>query len=372
MKEQKTILMVANVDWIFIYHRLEIAIGAKKNGYKVVVLAKNSGRSKEITDKGLEFIDLPMSRSGTNIIQELKVLKFIYNCYKKTNPNIIYHVTMKPVIYGTLVSKLLKIKTVNGISGLGYNFTGERKSFVQKAMIKLMKFGFDKANNFLIFENKDDFLELKALNIIQKQNNVYISNGVGVNLKKFQPKKYIKEKVSIVLPARMLWDKGVKEFCEAALLLKNEYQDKVSFKLYGMIDKGNKESIPENYLHNIKIDGYLEWLNHHEDMAEVYQQTDIVVLPSYREGMPTVLLEACAMGLPIITTNAIGCKECVDEGVNGMMVPIKSITELATAIKKMIDNPKIRKQMGESGRERAEVMYDRDKVVDKHIEIFNT
>ena len=373
MKQEKIILMVANVDWIFIYHRLEIAVKAKTEGYRVIVLAKNSGRSKEITDKGLEFVDLPISRSGTNIFKELKVIRYLFNFYKKTKPIIAYHVTMKPIIYGTLVSKFLQISTVNGVSGLGYNFTGERKSFVQKIMIGLMTYGFDKTSNYLVFENKDDYAELKDLNIVKNHNEVYISKGVGVNLQKFYPiASDQNKKTTIILPARMLWDKGVKEFVNAALLLKEQYFGKVFFKLYGMVDLGNKEAVPEEYLNKIKIDGYLEWLDHHEEMIQVYKNADVVVLPSYREGMPTVLLEACAMGLPIVTTNAIGCKECVEDNVNGFIVPLKNVDKLATAIKKLIDHPKLRLEMGKVGRVRAESMYDRSKVVQKHIKIFNS
>ena len=155
--------MVANVDWIFIAHRLPIAKEALKRGYKVVVLANDSGRSKEIESAGIDFVNMPMSRSGVNPITELILLAKMFFLYKKINPSVVYHVTLKPVIYGTLISKLLRFPTVNAISGLGYNFTGERQGFVQNQMIRLMRYGFFKSNNHLIFENKDDLQELTDL-----------------------------------------------------------------------------------------------------------------------------------------------------------------------------------------------------------------
>ena len=153
--------MVANVDWIFIAHRLPIAKHAIKQGFRVVVLSKDSGRSKEITDAGMEFVEVPISRSGVNPITELFLLVQMFFIYKRINPTVIYQVTLKPVIYGSLIAKLLKIPTVNAISGLGYNFTGERQGFVQSQMIRLMRFGFSKVKNHLIFENKVAFCKHK-------------------------------------------------------------------------------------------------------------------------------------------------------------------------------------------------------------------
>ena len=363
--------MVANVDWIFIAHRIEIGKEALKNGYRVVVAAYDSGRSSEITAVGMEFVNLPISRSGTNPFAEILVWCKMYLLYAKINPDVVYQVTMKPVIYGTLIAKFLSLKTVNGISGLGYNFTGDRKGVVQKTMIRLMRMGFHKKNNQLIFENNDDCFELQVLNIISKKNKIEIIKGVGVDLKKYQNLDLVKnDKVVLMLPTRMLWDKGVKEFVEAAKLLQEKYQGKAFFKLCGMIDEGNMEAVPEAYLKSIFVDGYLEWFGYQKNMLQAYASSDIVVLPSYREGMPTVLIEASAASLPLITTDAIGCKECVDEGVNGYKVPVKSIVELAAAMEKLINSPEDRIRMGKASRIKAEKEFDQKEVVKKHLVVF--
>lgn len=368
----KKLLIVINVDWLFLVHRLSIAKEALNQGFNVAVLTKNTGRSKEIEQEGITFQNLEISRSGTKIVEELKTLKALYSFYKKTKPNLIYHVTMKPVIYGTLMAKFLNINTVNGISGLGYNFTANRRGKVQKAMITLMKYAFNKNNNTLVFENKDDYKELKNLNIVSPNNDYIFTKGVGVDLNKFKPIEKTKDNSIkiILLPTRMLWDKGVKEFIEAANILKEKFIGNVKFILCGQIDEGNKEAVAKEYLENSNIVDYIEWIGYRENMVEVYRNSDIVVLPSYREGMPTVLIEACAMGKPVITTNAVGCKECVDEGVNGYKISVASSIELANAIEKMMNSEEKLKEMGLASRRKAEKEFDQKLVIKAHLDVF--
>jgi glycosyltransferase involved in cell wall biosynthesis len=279
---------------------------------------------------------------------------------------------MKPVIYGTLIAKFLKLKSVNAISGLGYNFTAERNGFVQKLMIFLMRISFKKEHNYLIFENEDDYKELDILKIIHKKNRFQIIKGIGVDLKKFNYEDVVKkEKLVVLFPARMLWDKGVRELINAAKILQKKYFDKICFQLCGMIDEGNLEGVSENYLRAIEIENYIKWYGHQKDIKFFYKNADIVVLPSYREGLPTSLMEACAIGRPIVTTNAIGCRDCVEEGLNGYKVPIKSINELAKAIEKLILNPKLRKVMGIQSRRKAEAEFDQKVVIKEHLKIYN-
>lgn len=372
MIKNKTLLIVINVDWLFLAHRLEIAKEALKQGFKVTVVAKDTGNKAAIEKAGFEFINLNISRSGVNPFVELKTVFKLFKIYKKIQPSIVYQITMKPVIYGTLIAKMLSLKTVNAISGLGYNFTAQRQGLVQKIMIFLMRIGYNKEHNFLVFENEDDFKELGNLKIIHKKNRFKIIKGIGVNLMNFKQEDFVKkEKLILLFPARMLWDKGVWEFVEAAKILQEKYFDKIYFKLCGMIDDGNIACVPENYLKQIEIENYLKWYGHQKDIKSFYKNADIVVLPSYREGLPTSLIEACAIGRPIITTNAIGCKECVDEGLNGYKVPVKSIIILAEAIEKLIANAKLRKAMGIKSRQKAEAEFDKKTVIKAHLKIFN-
>lgn len=372
MGNNRTLVIVINVDWLFLAHRLEIAKEALDHGFQVSVVAKDTGRKSEIENAGFQFINLNISRLGVNPFFEFKTVYELFKIYKRLQPDIVYQITMKPIIYGTFITKFLKIKSVNAISGLGYNFTDKRRGYVQEIMLFLMRIGFNKKHNFLVFENEDDYKELNTLKTINYRNNYKIIKGVGVNLGDFKHEDFVKkEKLIILFPARMLWDKGVREFVEAAKMLQEKYFDKIYFKLCGMIDEGNIAYVPENYLKQIEIENYLKWYGYQKDIKSFYKNADIIVLPSYREGLPTSLIEACAIGRPIVTTNAIGCKECVDEGLNGYKVPVKSIIKLAQAIEKLILDSKLRKAMGIQSRQKAEVEFDKKTVIKAHLKIFN-
>ena len=368
------ILFVTNVDWFFISHRLVIAEEAQKRGFEVIVAAEDTGRSQEIRDKGIQFINLSISRSGTNPFKEFKTLINFYNVYKKINPDVVHHITLKPVIYGSIIAKLLRIRgVVNAISGLGYNFTTGRQSFVQKAMLYIMRFGFSRKNLVIIFQNENDQEELTDLGIIKSTNEIVRIKGSGVDLQKYFESPFPSfNRIKILLPSRMLWDKGVKELREASNILREKYSNKIEFILSGLADEDNKAGVSTSYLKGWDDGGYVKWIGYQKNMFKIYQNSHIVVLPSYREGMPKSLLEACAVGRAIVTTNAIGCKETVDEGVNGFKVPVANSTDLANALEQLINNHDLIKQMGHNSRAKAEKEFDVKNVVEKHIEIYNS
>src|SRR5690606_21766140 len=183
----KKLLMVVNVDWFFISHRLCIALEAVKRGWEVIVACEDTGRRNEIEIDGIRFVDFKFSRSGTNPLNELKTLKQFYSLYKTVKPDVVHHITLKPVIYGSLVAKLLKVNgVVNAVSGLGYNFTGDdRQGVTQKIMVKLMRYGFNRDRLTVIFQNGDDQRALEQLKILSTKNNIIRIKGSGVDLVKF-------------------------------------------------------------------------------------------------------------------------------------------------------------------------------------------
>jgi glycosyltransferase involved in cell wall biosynthesis len=374
VSDKRRILFVTNVDWFFISHRLVIAIEAEKRGFEVIVAAEDTGRSQEIRDKGIRFINLSISRSGTNPFKELKTLINLFIIYKSINPDVVHHITLKPVIYGSIISKLLRISgVVNAISGLGYNFTNGRQSFVQKAMLHIMRLGFCRKNLVVIFQNENDQEELTDLGIINSRNEIVRIKGSGVDLENFCESPFPAfNKIKILLPSRMLWDKGVKELREASNNLKNKYGNKIEFILSGLADEDNKAGVPTSYLKDWDDGEYVKWIGYQKNMFKIYQNSHIVVLPSYREGMPKSLLEACAVGRAIVTTNTIGCKETVDEGINGFRVPVASSSDLAIALEKLINDHDLIKLMGHNSRVKAEKEFDVKNVVEKHIEIYNS
>jgi glycosyltransferase involved in cell wall biosynthesis len=369
----KKLLMVSNVDWFFISHRLSIAQEATRQGWEVFVAAENTGRSKEISNEGITFIDIKFSRSGINPIEEILTLYKFRKLYKEINPDIVHHITLKPVIYGSLIAKVLKIKgVVNSISGLGYNFTEGRKSLVQKVMLLIMKFGFNRKNVVIIFQNENDQKELTELGVIHLSNSIVRIKGSGVDLEKFYESPFPSfDRIKILLPIRMLWDKGVKELREASDILNKKYYENVEFILSGLADEDNKAGVPASYLNDWQDGNFVKWIGYQKNMVEVYQNSHIVVLPSYREGMPKSLIEACAIGRAIITTNAIGCRECVDEGINGLKVPVKDAQSLANAIETLVNNPNRIIEMGKASRLKAKKEFDINFVLQIHSQIYN-
>ena len=370
----KTLLLVANVDWFVISHRIGIAIEAKQQGWNVYIAAKDTGKGNEIKALGLNFIDFSFSRSGMNPVKELYTIWRFYRLYKSLKPDIVHQVTLKPVTYGSIAAKLLKIKgVVNAISGLGYTFTGNRMGITQRLLGKLIKFGFNRDKVVVIFQNQDDHKVLIDLNVLSTKNKIIQIKGSGVDLVRFKETTFPSfECVKILLPCRMLWDKGIKELREASDLLKNEYNGKIQFILAGMIDEENKAGVPMSYMNDWADGNYVKWQGYIEDMAIIYENVHIVILPSYREGMPKSLLEGCAIGRPIITTDAPGCKECVEDGINGFKVPVYSSTELAIAIKTLIDNPSLIKKMGHFSRLKAVNEFDVNDVINKHLNIYKS
>lgn len=369
---RKKLLFLVNVDWFFLSHRLPIAISAIEDGYDVFLLTKNTGKKEEISSFGIKFIDIPFERSGVNIFSEIKIISYIFYYYFKIKPNIVHHITLKPIIYGSIASKVLQIDlVVNAFSGLGYFFTNNRKSLLKSFFSNFLKFLNNRENTTHIFQNKDDLNELRKLGIINNKNKIFIIKGSGIDLNIYRESTIpLGDKLVIFFSSRMLWDKGVRELYEATQMLKKSYNHKISFLLAGMLDNNNKSGIPLDFLSNWHDGNYVNWIGYKDNILEFYNNSDIVVLPSYREGLPKSLIEASAVGRPIITTNAVGCKDCVIDGYNGFLISTHSSAELADALIKLIENRDLILLMGSNSRKIAENDYDINKVISKHLEIY--
>ena len=350
---QKRIIYVVNVDWFFISHRLPLAKEALSRGWKVFLVAKNTGKFAELEDIGIKCIDLDFDRSGRNPIKEVCLIFQLQNIYRKLNAQIIHHVTLKPSIYGTIAAKRAGVKKIiNAVSGLGYSFTGNGRSISKIIIINLLKLAFKDRLSSFIFQNPDDKELYNSLGFLT-DSNYKIIKGAGVDecLFAYAPPVQ-KEIICVTLLSRMLKDKGIIEFIDAANLLRDKYDEKIKFVLVGGIDLENPAHIKEEQLRLLCDQTYIEWQGHRKDVRQVYEESDITCLPSYREGLPKSLVEAMAVGRPIITTDAIGCKECVVDGVNGYLVPVKNSILLAERIERLILNPDMRLEMGKKSREK--------------------
>jgi glycosyltransferase involved in cell wall biosynthesis len=367
---QKKIVFVVNVDWFFISHRLPLALEAKKKGYSVIIATTDTGRINELISLGFQTYDLKIDRSGTNPLKEISRIYKIFLILKKTKPAVVHNVTLKMAIYGSIASRFVKVpKVINAISGLGYNFTADRKTISKKIIYLLMNFAFKNHNNLFIFQNPDDLNLIKMLRV-DIGNRYCIIKGVGVDLVKFSySERERKVGIGFIQTARMLRDKGISEFIRASRIVQNKYPES-RFLLVGDVDIENPASYTEKELRKELMDTTVIWLGYRSDIVELLQNSDIMVFPSYREGLPKSLIEAAAMGLPIITTDTAGCRECVDDGVNGFLVPVGDSTLLAEKMIQLIENPDLIMKMGKESRYKAEREFSIDSVLKKTLTLY--
>lgn len=367
------LIFVCNIDSFFISHRLPIAIKAKELGYEVTLVAAQKDNSNGLSSYGINFINLPFERSGKNPFHELKCIFKLRRIYKLLNPDIIHHVTLKACLLGSIAAKLSNEKNIiNALSGLGYTFTSANHSFLQSIISLLIRYAFKSASFHFILQNPDDLNYIKNLKLVPA-NNLHLIKGSGINLEQYKYHPPItKSQLIILFPARILIDKGVLEFLEAAQKIKQHIEkSSVKFILAGECDKGNPTVLNEDKINHFLDRGYIEWIGFQKDMYNVYVDSDIVVLPSYREGLPKSLIEACAVGRPIITTNVPGCRECVIEGYNGFLVPPKDSNAIVSKLLELIPNKGLMLQMGKYGRKLAEKEFSIETVVNRHIQIYN-
>ena len=364
----KKILFVVNVDWFFISHRLPLAIEALQKGYEVHIACGLSDKKEYLESLDLIVHPLNLSRSSTRLKSEMKAFSEIYTILKEINPDIAHFVTIKPVLYGGIASRFLNIhKKVFSISGLGFIFIKQGfKASIGRTVVKTMySFALKGKNSHVIVQNPDD---KAVVNSIVKVP-ITLIRGSGVDLNQYEYKEENNESVKVSMACRLLKDKGVFEYIEAAKILKQKFLD-VEFELYGDIDIHNPASLTNDDIEKIKKDGFVNVYGFSSDIAKVFSNANIVVLPSYREGLPKVLIEAAACGRAVITTDVAGCRDAIEPNVTGLLCKVKDAKSLASMIEKLIIDNKLRNSMGKEGRKLAQKEFDINKVVKKHFEIY--
>lgn len=342
------LLYVVNVAWFFCMHRMHLARAALAAGFSVhVATAPDFADDVEtIKAEGVIFHELELRRGRWSVLEECRLAASLYRLYREIHPDIVHHVTIKPVLCGTLAARLAGVPAVvNSVSGLGFVFTAaDRWASLRRLTVTLAyKVLFARAAIRVIFENSDDLKMFLDRRIINPDQAVLI-RGVGVDLQKFRPVPPRNGVPLVVLPARMLWDKGVREFCEAAATVQ-EWGIPARFALVGGVDSENPAAIPETWLSEQRSGGVVEWWGWCADMAAVYAAAHVVCLPSYREGLPTVLLEAAACGCMLVTTDVPGCREVVRDGETGLVVPARDPMALAQAFRTAIADHSLRERL---------------------------
>lgn len=369
---KKKLFIVVNQDFFFLSHRLPIGVTAKDAGYDVTIVSEDTGVSDKIREAGLKTINLPINKAGTNIKDEIKTFFFLYKLFRREKPDIVHLVGLKTMLWGSLACRLAGVKAmVSAVCGLGVLFDEEHAhSFMTRSILKVLRVTHRKKRLSVIFQNNDDkaiFLNAK----IMKEEQCAFTNGSGINLQNYD---YTPEPtdglIRIIFTARMVEDKGTLILIDAAKKLEAEYKGKVQFLLCGGLDT-NPNGITKEMLES-RCDGeYIQWLGHRKDVLELLKQSHIMAFPSwYREGLPKSVIEAEAIGRPVVTTDSVGCRDTVVDGKNGFMIPIKDSDALATALKKLIDNPELRQTMGKNAREFAVSKFDINDVVKVHLDIY--
>ena len=358
------LLCFVTVDWFFRSHFLGRALAARRAGWRVAVMTRCEDGGAGLEALGLEVIPLPISRSGVHPLREAATLARVLRGYRRSRPDLVHHVAMKPIVYGTIAARLLGIRAiVNAPVGLGFVFTSHtaRARAIRPLLSSALRALLAPPGARVVLENVDDALALVEAGWV-READVRLVRGAGVDLERFAPPVVPPSGTPrVVLPARMLRDKGVEEFAAAAWALLSEGIE-AEFLLAGAADPDNPSAIPPARLREMGARPGLRWLGHVDDMPALLARCAVACLPSYREGLPKALVEAAACGLPVVTTDVPGCRDVVRDGVNGLLVPPRDAGALAAALRRLLGDAALRSAMGRAARARAVAEFGSDRV----------
>ena len=372
---RQRLLFVVNDLEFFRSHRVALAEAAAGEGWEVHVAAPPDPAAAarlEGTEVGLHALRL--DRHGTNPVAEAASLGATYRLFRRLRPEVVHLVTIKPVLYGGVAARMAGVPAVvSAITGLGYVFSqaGPRAGLIRQAVRPLYRLALGHPRQRVIFQNEADHAALAGLGA-RLEARAELIRGSGVDLDAFAPAAEPEGPATVVLPARLLREKGVAEFVAAARILRAEGAE-ARFVVVGGAPEGNPSSVPAEDLAAWRAEGAVEFWDHREDMPEVMRRAHIVVLPSYyREGLPKVLLEAAASARPVVTTDWPGCRDAVEEGETALLVPPRDPDALAGAIRRLVGDAEARRRMGEAGRALAERAFSVREVARRHLDIYRT
>lgn len=373
------IAFLSHLDMNLYQFRLPIMIELVKNGHEVYAICPRGDFFDKFEEHNIKALSYEIDRISLNPLKEITTIKSIYKLIKPLNLDILHSFTVKPNIYGSIAGNLAKVKVIiNSVTGLGSFFIQQtpKAKAVRKLIINLYKIGFKKADG-VIFQNSDDLNMFLNLKLLPKQK-AHLIRGSGLdtnyysleNLDKneidtLKNELQIDKKIIVMMVARAIWDKGIREYYESAKVITQKYNN-VQFILIGGIDKGNPTSVDENFLKNSNV----IWLGERKDVRNLLSLCDIFVLPSYREGFPRTVMEACSLSKPIVTTDTVGCKEAVVDGYNGFLCRVKDSHDLSLKIERLIVDKDLRAKMGENSRIKAKMEFDVKKVIESYLSLY--
>ena len=364
------ILLVANTDWYLFRFRLLLAKHLRSQGMEVAFVSPAGSYTGEIEANGFRWVEWYVGRQTINPFGELKSILSLIHIFQNERPSLVHLHTIKPVLYGSLAARFVKLSTiVRSITGRGYVFLGRdlRAKFLRPLVKGIYRLMLNADSGATIFENQTDRQFFLDESLIHPDRSLVIE-GVGVDTDYYSPLPESEGTPAVLMAGRLLWDKGVGVFVEAARLLKQKMD--VCFILVGEVDPGNPASIDLEVVQSWAAEGVVEWWGWQADMRTAFTACQIVTLPSLSEGIPTILLEAAACGRPIVATNVPGCRDVVQDGINGLLVPPNDPDRLASALAKLLTNPLLRSKMSKQTRLLAEQRFSSKHIVAQTLNLY--
>ena len=363
----KKIAIISNVSWNLYNFRLSLMVAMRNAGYDVIAIAPQDEYSQKIIDAGFEFHSIKLNSQGINPFQDIQTTMDFYKLFKEISPDFICNYTIKPNIYASLVARGLDIKMINNIAGLGTLFIKQGPvTSIAKFLYKVSQAKADR----VFFQNRDDFKLFTDAGLVNRLNcDVLPGSGVDTNRFKPQEKPY-SEVIRFLHVSRMIWEKGIGEYVDAARIIKAKYPN-VEFCLLGFLDVANPGAISREQMNEWLEEGVINYLGTSDNVDEIIATSDCMVLASYyREGTPKTLLESASSAKPIITTDNVGCRDVVDHGVNGYLCEPRSVEDLVEKLEMFLALSQEEKQkMGRKSREKVENEFDERIVIKKYLEV---
>ena len=373
MKKNKKVLILVNYLSFFISHRLPIAEALLAKGFEVFIgYGELRGADPKILEqRGFKVYFIPMQPGSFNLLNDFKTFYYIWGFFKRVKPDIVHLVTIKPYLYGGIISRLCGVQgLITAVSGLGTLFVNKdlKSKLIRLLLYPIYKLAFNHLNQKIIVQNKDDLKVLVNWGVLNL-SKVKLLKGSGVKLENFINLDEPSGTPVVCFAARLLRDKGVYEYVSAVRLLK-ERGIKAEFLLAGDLDINNPTGLKLKDLNKIRDEGYVKIIGYQKDIATLYAKSHIICLPSYREGFPKSLIEAAAAGRAVVTTDVPGCRDAIIPNKTGLLVPIKDSQKLADALQWLIENSKERIAMGKAGRNFAEKEFKIEKIILNHLDIY--
>lgn len=364
------LLFFVTEDWYFCSHRLPLAVAAREAGFEVLLATRIHQHEALISAAGIRIIPLDLDRGSRNPLGDWRTLLTVYRVMRQVRPDLIHNVALKPVLYGSLLARLAGLQNViNAVAGLGHLFAEPARAKGTRQLVLLALKKLLRGRGRVIVQNPDDLRLLETCGALEPGQAVLIP-GAGVDLDQFRPEPEPAGTPVVLMASRMLWDKGVGEFVEAARLLRRSGME-ARFVLVGAPDAENPGAIPESTLADWVEKGDIEWWGHQADMPRILNCASLFCLPSYYgEGIPKVLIEAAACGRALITTDMPGCREVVEAGAEGLRIPPRDARALAEAIQSLLENPSRRKAMGNRARLKAEARFGLKAVTNATLDLY--